>query len=460
MIDRRITAARALEQPAHAAGTAAGRHRWWICALLFGASSINYIDRQVLGILKPSLQRELGWSEIDYGWIVFAFQFAYAIGLLAWGRIVDRIGVRAGLALAMLLWSVAAGAHAAAIAIGGATATLFGLAGITMAHTVAGFVAVRFALGLGEAANFPVGIKAIAEWFPRRERALAAGLFNAGTNVGAIVAPLAVPMLTLAFGWQWAFLATGALGFFWLAAWWWRYVPPERHPTISAAELSHIRSDPPEPVESVRWRDILPQRATWAFGAGKFLTDPVWWIYLFWIPDFLNRQHGLNLLTIGPPLVVIFLAADAGSIAGGWLSSRLIRQGWTINRARKTTMLIAALAVVPIAGAARTTDLWVAVALISLATAAHQGWSVNLYTLVSDVFPRRAVGSVVGFGGMMGAVSGMVIAAVVATILQVTGSYAWVFAIASGMYLIALACIHILVPVIDPSAVTVRVGSR
>ena len=462
MIDpgSRPSAAYALDQPTGAVTAAVGRYRWWVCALLFGASTINYIDRQVLGILKPSLQRELGWSEIDYGSIVFAFQLAYAIGLLAWGRIVDRIGTRAAFAIAVLLWSIAAAAHAASMAIGGPAAALLGLAGITMAQSVAGFVAVRFALGLGEAANFPVGIKAIAEWFPRRERAFAAGLFNAGTNVGAIVAPLAVPALTLAFGWQWAFLATGSLGFVWLAAWWWSYVPPERHPALTAAELRHIRSDPPEPAEPAGWRAILPQRATWAFAAGKFLTDPVWWIYLFWIPDFLNRQHGLDLLTIGPPLVVIFLAADAGSIAGGWLSSRLIRQGWSLNRARKTTMLIAALAVVPVAAAARTTDLWVAVALISLATAAHQGWSVNLYTLVSDVFPRPAVGSVVGFGAMMGAVSGMVIAAVVANILQVTGSYVWVFAMASAMYLIALACIHMLVPVIGPAAIVSRPTAR
>lgn len=463
MIDRsrnRPPVDRAIDQAAHGVTAAGGRQRWWICALLFGASTINYIDRQVLGILKPSLQRELGWSEIDYGSIVFSFQLAYAIGLLAWGRIVDRIGTRAGFAIAVLIWSIAAAAHAATIAIGRPTAAVLGLAGITMAQSVAGFVAVRFALGLGEAANFPVGIKAVAEWFPRRERAFAAGLFNAGTNVGAIVAPLAVPVLTLAFGWQWTFLATGALGFFWLAGWWWSYVPPERHPTITPAELAYIRSDPPEPVESVGWREILPHRATWAFAAGKFLTDPVWWIYLFWIPDFLNRRHGLDLLTIGPPIVVIFLAADAGSIAGGWFSSRLIRHGWSINRARKTTMLIAALAVVPIAAAARTNDLWTAVALISLATAAHQGWSVNLFTLVSDVFPRPAVGSVVGFGGMMGAVSGMVIAAVVATILQVTGSYVWVFAIASAMYLIALACIQVLVPVIGPAAATFRANPR
>ncbi len=424
--------------------------RWGICALLFFASTINYVDRQVLGILKPTLQQELGWSEIGYGVIVGAFQLAYAIGLIAAGRLVDRVGTRIGFAVAITLWSVAAIAHAGALAFGPAAARLLALGGLTVGVPVAGFVVARFALGLGEAANFPAGIKAIAEWFPRRERAFAAGLFNAGTNIGAIAAPLSVPWLTRAFGWQGAFVATGAIGFVWLAVWWRVYREPEHHHAVSPAELTLIRSDPPEPVTPIPWRTLLPLRQTWAFGVGKLLTDPVWWIYLFWIPDFLNRRYGLDLTSLGPPLVVIFLSADAGSIAGGWLSSHLIRRGFTVNRARKTTMFICALAVTPIVFAARTTELWTAVGLIALAAAAHQGWSSNLYTITSDMFPRRAVASVVGAGGALGALSGAFASQVVAAILQVTGSYTSIFTIAACGYLVALGCVHLLAPRLEP----------
>jgi ACS family hexuronate transporter-like MFS transporter len=303
-------------------GDQRGNYRWWICALLFFASSINYIDRQVVGILKPTLQQQYGWSEVDYGNIVMAFQLAYALGLAVVGRLIDRIGTRTGFAVAVAVWSLAAMAHAGAVSYGQAIASIVGVTGLTMSASVAGFVAARFALGLGEAANFPAGIKAVAEWFPRRERAFAAGLFNAGTNVGALTAPLVVPWLTLRFGWPWAFLATGAIGFVWLVLWLRAYRPPAAHPRLSAAELAYIQSDPPEATARVSWRALLPHRQTWTFAAGKFITDPVWWLYLFWIPDFLNRNYGLDLSTIGPPLVVIFLAADAGSIAGGWLSSR------------------------------------------------------------------------------------------------------------------------------------------
>jgi ACS family hexuronate transporter-like MFS transporter len=427
-----------------------GRVRWGICGLLFCASTINYVDRQVLGILKPTLQQQLLWSEVAYGVIVGAFQLAYAIGLIAAGRFVDRVGTRLGFAVAVSLWSLAAMAHAAALAFGPPATRLLAAAGLTVSASAAGFVIARFALGLGEAAIFPAGIKAIAEWFPRRERAFAAGLFNAGTNIGAIAAPLAVPWLTRSFGWQWAFIATGAIGFLWLAVWWATYREPEQHPSLSAAELALIRSDPPEVIAPISWRALLPLRQTWAFGVGKLLTDPVWWIYLFWIPDFLNRQYGLDLTTVGPPLVVIFLSADAGSIAGGWLSSSLIRNGLTVNRARKLAMLVCALAVTPIVFAARTTDLWTAVALISLAAAAHQGWSSNLYTLSSDMFPRRAVASVVGAGGALGALSGTFASQVVAAILQVTGSYGSIFTIAAGAYLVALGCIQLLVPRLAP----------
>jgi MFS transporter, ACS family, hexuronate transporter len=427
--------------------------RWWICLLLFFAAAINYVDRQVLGILKPTLQQQLGWTEVDYGVIVGAFQLAYAIGLMAAGRFVDRVGTRAGFAVAVALWSLAAVGHAWALTVGPAAAQVLALGGLTVGMTTAGFVIARFALGIGEAANFPAGIKAIAEWFPRRERAFAAGLFNAGTNVGAIAAPLAVPWLTVTFGWEVAFIVTGLIGFLWVAIWWVTYAPPERHPGVSPAELAIIRSDPPEPPVSVPWLGLLRYRQMWAFGVGKLLTDPVWWVYLFWIPDFLNRRHGLDLTTLGPPLVVIFLSADAGSIAGGWCSSALMRKGFSANRARKTAMFVCALAVVPIVFAARTSDVWTAVALISLAAAAHQGWSSNLFTLTSDMFPRPAVASVVGLGGTLGALSGMFISQVVAAILEVTGSYVPIFAIAAGAYLVALACIHLLAPRLEPAAI-------
>ncbi len=429
-----------------AAAARVGRYRWWICALLFFASAINYIDRQVVGILKPTLQQQFGWSEVDYGYIVMAFQIAYAIGLVSAGRLMDRIGTRRGFALAVLIWSIAAMAHAGVLFYGPAIVPLLGAFGLTASVSVAGFIAARFALGLGEAANFPAGIKAIAEWFPRRERAFAAGLFNAGTNVGALTAPLAVPWLTLSFGWPWAFLVTGGLGFVWLVFWWSSYRAPAEHQSVSAAELAHIQSDA-EPAETrVPWAAVIPHRQTLAFAAGKFMTDPVWWVYLFWIPDFLNRNYGLDLSSLGPPLVTIFLAADAGSIAGGWFSSFLIGRGWNVNAARKTTMLLCALAVTPIFFAAQVKDLWAAVALISLAAAAHQGWSSNLYTLTSDMFPRQAVGSVVGVGGMAGAVAGIFVSGVVARILEITGSYISIFAIASVAYLAALAVIHLLAP--------------
>jgi ACS family hexuronate transporter-like MFS transporter len=436
-----------------AAAARVGRYRWWICALLFFASAINYVDRQVVGILKPTLQQEFGWSEVDYGYIVMSFQIAYAIGLVSAGRLIDRIGTRRGFAIAVFVWSVAAMAHAGVLVYGPAVAAILGAGGFVVSSSVAGFIAARFALGLGEAANFPAGIKAIAEWFPRRERAFAAGLFNAGTNVGALTAPLAVPWLTLSFGWPWAFLVTGAIGFIWLAFWWRSYRLPATHPRVGAAELALIHSDAEATETRVPWAAVLPHRQTLAFAAGKFITDPVWWVYLFWIPDFLNRNHGLDLSSLGPPLVTIFLAADAGSIAGGWCSSFLIARGWSVNRARKTTMLLCALAVTPIFLAAQTTNLWAAVAVISLAAAAHQGWSSNLYTLTSDMFPRQAVGSVVGLGGMAGAVAGIFVSAIVARILEFTGSYIAIFAIASVAYLIALAVIHALVPRLEPARV-------
>jgi ACS family hexuronate transporter-like MFS transporter len=433
-----------------ASAKAGGNLRWAICALLFVAATINYIDRQVIGILKPTLQQEFGWSEIDYADIVFAFQLAYAIGLLLAGRLMDRLGARRGFVLAIVVWSLAAMAHAEATVFGPASAAILSVFGLAYTASVAGFIFARFMLGIGEAGNFPAAIKVVAEWFPKRERAFATGLFNSGTNIGALVAPLVVPWITLTWGWYWAFIATGAIGFGWLLFWLPIYREPEAHPRLSASELAYIRSDPPDPKAHIPWRTILPHRQAWAFMVGKFLTDPIWWVYLFWIPDFLNRNHGIDLRLIGPPLVAIYLIADIGSIGGGWLSSTLIKRGWSVNAGRKTAMLICALAVVPMIFASGARDLWLAVGLISIAAAAHQGWSCNLFTLVSDTFPRQAVGSVVGLGGMAGAVGGMLIAKLTGYLLQVTGSYVPVFLMAAFAYLIALAIIHLLVPRLEP----------
>ena len=431
----------------------AGWRRWGVCGLLFFAATVNYIDRQVIGILKPTLVKEFGWSdERIYAAIVFSFQLAYAIGLLLAGRVMDRLGTRLGFALAVGLWSLAAIAHAGADGFPGlGLPTVYldpasGLSLVMLGGTAAGFALARFALGLGEAGNFPAAIKTVAEWFPRQERALATGIFNSGTNVGALLTPLVVPWITLRWGWQWAFVATGLTGFVWLVVWLRTYRPVESHPRLSPAERAYIRSDLGEAEVPIPWRRLVPHRLTWAFALGKFMTDPIWWIYLFWIPDFLNRNHRLDLQTIGLPIVVIYLVADIGSIGGGWLSSALIARGWATHRARKAAMLTCALAVVPIMAAAEVATLWVAVGLVALAAAAHQGWSANLFTLVSDAFPRNAVGSVVGIGGMAGAVGGMVISLLVGVLLQRTGSYVPIFILAGSAYLLALAVIHLVAP--------------
>jgi len=428
-----------------------GRYRWVICGLLFLATTINYIDRQVIGILKPMLQTRFGWSEIDYGDLVFAFQLAYAIGFLFAGRLIDRFGTKKGYALALTVWSFAAIATAWAPAYGAPMSAVLAVLGMKYGASVAGFLLARFVLGLGEAGNFPAAIKTVAEWFPRRERALATGIFNAGTNVGAIVTPAIVPFIAVRFGWEWAFVGTGVAGLGWLLIWWWMYQPPDDHPHVTRAEVAYIRSDPPESSVRVPWLTLIPHRQTWAFAIGKMMTDPIWWLYLFWMPDFFSRNYGLSLLELGPPIIVIYLIADIGSIGGGWLSSSLIRRGWHVNAARKTAMLVCALAVVPVIFASRVTSMWEAVALISLAASAHQGWSANLFTLTSDMFPRHAVGSVVGIGGFAGAVGGMVIAKVTGYILQTTGSYLPVFIIAGTTYLVTLLVIHLLVPKLEPA---------
>lgn len=409
-----------------------GYLRWVVCGLLFFATTLNYIDRQVLGILAPDLQRTIGWSEVEYGYIVTAFQAAYALGLLLVGRLLDVVGTRPGYAFALIFWSFAAMAHA-------------------LARTPLGFGIARFGLGLGEAGNFPAAIKTVAEWFPKKERALATGIFNAGSNVGAVIAPAIVPWIALTFSWRWAFVITGAIGFAWLLLWYGLYDSPERHARLSRAEFDYIRSDPAEPPARIPWARLAAHRETWAFAIGKFMTDPIWWFYLYWVPKFLNQSHGLTLSKLGPPLIVIYLFADVGSIGGGWLSSALIKRGASINRARKTAMLVCALCVTPIVFASRASHLWTAVALVSLAAAAHQGWSANMFTLVSDMFPRKAVASVVGMGGMAGSIGGMLIATATGWLLQLTGSYLAIFVVAGSAYLLALAIIHLLKPDLRPA---------
>ena len=315
-----------------------------------------------------------------------------------------------------------------------------------------GFGVVRFALGLGEAGNFPAAVKAVAEWFPKRERALANGIFNSGANVGAILAPLAVPWIVHHWGWQAAFVALGSLGIFWLVAWWWIYDSPKDSPRVSTAELAHISSDPAEPeTPTVRWLQLLRLRQMWAFLVGYAFTAPIWWFYLYWLPKFLNKRFGVDLLSLGLPLVVIYSVTTVGSIAGGWLSSRMIRLGWSVNVSRKTAMLVCAICVLPVMFAAQTTSLWLAVCLIALAAAAHQGWAANLFALASDLFPRQAVASVVGLGGMGGALAAMAFSESAGFILDKTGSYWSLFAIAGLAYLAALALIHVLTPRLTPA---------
>jgi ACS family hexuronate transporter-like MFS transporter len=412
-----------------------GHFRWVICALLFFGITKNYMDRQVLGVLKTTLQHDLGWNEIDYSNLVFAFQAAYAAGMLAVGWLVDRLGTRLGYAVAMFFWSLASMGHA-------------------ISSSFSSFVVARSALGFWEAGVFPASIKTVANWFPRKERALATGIFNAGTSIGAMITPLFVPWITIHWGWRWAFVTTGSLGFVWLAFWLLLYRQAEEHPRLSQGELQYICSDRQQPVAAVKWRKLFPLRQTWAFVVGKFMLDPIWWFYLFWVPDFLQRRHGLSLMKIGLPIVTIYVISDVGSIGGGWLSSWLIHRGQSVNVARKSAMLVCALSVVPIVFAYRTDSLWAAVVLIGLAAAGHQGFSANLYTLTSDLFPVEAVGSVVGIGGMAGAVGGMLIAKIVGYLLQWTGSYQIPFLMAGSSYLLALAIIQILSPKLEPANIT------
>ena len=421
-----------IEAPLSNVSSRVGYFRWVICALLLFGTTKNYMDRQVLGIVKNTLQHDFGWIEIDYGNLVSAFQIAYAVGMLLVGRLIDKLGTRLGYALAMVFWSLAS-------------------MGTALANSLSTFALSRYALGFGEAAVFPASIKAVAEWFPKKERALATGIFNAGTNVGAIITPLIVPWIVMHWGWKTAFIGIGALGFVWLAFWLVIYRKPSEHPKVSRAELEYISSGVKEPTGKISWARLIRLRQTWAFVAGKFLTDPVWWFYLFWVPGFLQTKHGLALTGIGIPVMVIYVISDVGSVTGGWLSSSLIKRGRTVNFSRKIAMLICAIGVIPVVFSYRVESTWSAVLLIGLAAACHQGFSANLFTLTSDMFPTRAVGSVVGIGGMAGAIGGFFIATVVGHVLQWTGSYMIPFVIAGAAYLLALAVIQALSPRLEPA---------
>jgi ACS family hexuronate transporter-like MFS transporter len=445
----------------------AGSFRWTICGLLFFSVAVNYIDRLTIGILKGPLSEKLGWSEIDYGYITAAFSFAYAFGYLFGGRVMDRFGVKRGLPLFVLAWSAAAMAHG-----------LCGLIGIeekfqlhypwfswaekgfvwmtlVMPMTAAGFMFARIALGLSEGGNFPGAIKVVAEWFPVKERALATGWFNAGTNVGAILCPLLVKWMFDRFGWQTTFYATGATGFLWVVAWWLLYDSPEKHGRLSPSELAYIRSGQPaieeKPIK-VRWLSLLGWRPVWAYLIASALAAPAWGFYQFFIPDFLRKGFGLSLDATAWWTSVFFVVAAVGGVAGGWLAGRLIGRGWTVNAARKISLLICALVVVPVFLAPHAARVWLAVLIVGFAGSAHQGWSANLYSFVSDTMPREAISSVIGLGGFLTYFTGGFVNAIWGHILQRTGSYVWVFAYFSGMYVLSLIAIQLLVPRIGVKA--------
>jgi ACS family hexuronate transporter-like MFS transporter len=410
--------------------TKVGNFRWFICGLLFYATTVNYMDRVVMGILKTTIAQDLHWTDSDYGQITAAFQIGYALMLPVAGRLIDWLGLRIGYSLAVLVWGLSSIGH-------------------SFAGNLVQFSVARLGLGLGEAANFPAAIKAVADWFPRKERALATGIFNSGTNVGALIAPLIVPIVVARYGWHSAFVVTGSISLSWILVWLYFYREPEKQPRLSAPELAYIRSDGHEDsTVKIPYLTLLSKRATWAFLLAKFFTDPVWWFYLFWIPGFFATKYHVDLQHIGPPLVVIYLAADVGSVAGGWLSSWFLKRGWELTRARKTTMLIFAclvLAIVFVPFAAG--NLWLTVALIGIAAGSHQGWSANVFTMGSDCFPRKAVGSVVGIGGLGGAIGGALVQPAVGKWLDLSHqSYAPLFFIAGGMYLFTLLIINLILP--------------
>jgi ACS family hexuronate transporter-like MFS transporter len=405
----------------------AGRIRWVVCSFLFAAIVLSYMDRLVIAVLKPDLAARYHWTDTGYADLVFWFQLAYGLGYVVAGRLIDRFGARLGYACAVTIWAVGHMLHAAFT-------------------TVGGLVFARIIMAAGESGAFPAALAATNEWFPARERAFAIGVFNAGSNVGAIVTPLVVPLVASAFGWRMAFVATGMLTLIWVVAWLAFYRRPRDHRSVSSAELQWIEADPVPPSRPVPLTQLLRQRPTWAFMIGRFLIDPIWWTFLFWLPDFFSRKFGLKLNEFGPPLVAIYLFADLGSVAGGWFSSRLMAHGRSANRSRKTAMLLAALCAVPIAFAARCPSVGAAVCLIGLACAGHQAFSANLYAMPGDLYPRSSAGSVVGLGGLAGALGSMALAKYAGIVLQALGSFEPIFLIASATYLVALTAIHIIVP--------------
>ncbi|MGA7312801.1 MAG: MFS transporter [Silvibacterium sp.] len=409
-------------------GARMGRVRWTICAMLFFATSINYMDRQVIALLKPTLEHSIGLTEIAYGYIVDAFQLAYAIGLLVAGRVVDRVGTRIGYVIIMGIWSLSAMAHALA-----SSALQFGIA--------------RFFLGLGESGNFPAAIKTVAEWFPQSERSLATGIFNSGANVGAVLAPLIVPLIVRYCGWRAAFLATGIFSMIWIVWWYKNYRKPASHPTLTGRELRHIYKEAAvEMSPSVPWVKLLGFRQTWAFSIAKFLTDPIWWFYLFWLPSYFSARFHLNLSHLGLPLVIVYNMSAVGSIGGGWLPAPFRKLGLSASGARISAMFFCACLVVPVFTLGHVSSEWTAIGLLGVAAGAHQGWSANLFTTVSDMFPRTAVGAVVGIGGMAGAAGGALLAFFTGHILARTHSYAILFILASSVYLVALVIVNLLAP--------------
>jgi len=405
-----------------------GNYRWRIVVLLFFATTINYVDRQVLGILAPQLQAQFGWSEADYGFIIMAFQAAYAIGLISMGTLLDKIGTRLGFIVSVALLSVAGMFHAAF-------------------STVMAFAVARFGLGIGASANFPAAVKTTAEWFPKKERAMATGLFNTGSNLGAILTPLIVPVIALKWGWQWAFISAGVLGFVWLIFWIITYRKPEENKKLSIAERDYILQDEKEPeTQKLPWKAIVSYKQTWGICLARFLTDPIWWFFLYWLPKYLHSNYHIDLTKIGLPLVVIYIVSMGGSVFGGWLSSFLIKRGRNLLAARKLTIFFMALLVVPIFFTSFTSNMWLAVLLISMATFAHQGYAANIFTIVSDIYPKNAVGSVTGLSGFAGAIGGVLFSGAVGLILQLTGSYYVVFAMASLAYLLCWLSLYLLVP--------------
>lgn len=405
--------------------------RWAVVALLFFATTINYIDRQVIGLLKPFIEKDLHWTEADYGYIVTAFQIAYAIGLLISGRMLDKLGSRLGYTFAIILWSVGAVLHAAV-------------------HSVLGFGIVRSILGVGEAANFPAAVKTVAEWFPKKDRALATGIFNSGSNIGAIVAPIIVVGITLTLSWKWAFIITGLLGFVWILFWLLIYRTPEKHKKVSSTELEYILSDNDanEEVDSadITWGALFKHKQTYAICLSRFFTDWVWWFFLFWAPDFLSKTQNIELKDSILPLIIIYTMASLGGIFGGAVSSRFMKIGKSVDFARKTAILICAVMVLPLVLATQIQNLWVVVVIIGLATAAHQGWASNIFTVVSDVYPKKAVATMVGLSGFTGAIGGALAASFVGLVLDISGSYTLIFLIASSMYLLAWVILKIMIP--------------